>query len=213
MSSVQDFKQSPHKLLVIPGPIEVSDEVLLANAHPSMSHVSLEFVPVFGDCIRMIREVLYTKNAQPFLIAGSGTLGWDQVAANLVEPGENVLVLHSGYFGDSFEECLQTYGAKVDQIEAEIGAAVSQIEIEKALKSKKYKVLTFTHVDTSTGTYLVVDLSVDNGNMITFFEPSYQMRKQSQRLLEKFHLKLWSSWMEYVPWQAKRSRWMNGEST
>lgn len=46
---------------------------------------------------------------------------------------------------------LQTYGAKVDQIKAEIGAAVSQDEIEKALKSKKYKVLTFTHVDTSTG--------------------------------------------------------------
>ncbi|KIM82940.1 hypothetical protein PILCRDRAFT_819739 [Piloderma croceum F 1598] len=150
MSSVQDFKQVPHKLLVIPGPIEVSDEVLFANAHPSMSHVSLEFVPVFGDCIRMMREVLYTKDAQPFLIAGSGTLGWDQVAANLVEPGENALVLHSGYFGDSFEECLQTYGANVDQIKAEIGAAVSQSEIEKALESKKYKVLTFTHVDTST---------------------------------------------------------------
>ena len=39
----------------IPGPIEVADEVLFANAHPSMSHVSPEFVPVFGDCIRMIR--------------------------------------------------------------------------------------------------------------------------------------------------------------
>ena len=50
------------------------------------------------------REVLYTKDAQPFLIAGSGTLGWDQVAANLVEPAENALVLHSGYFGDSFED-------------------------------------------------------------------------------------------------------------
>jgi len=146
MSSAQGFKQ----LLVIPGPIEVSDQVLFANAHPSMSHVSPEFIPVFGDCIRMIREVLYTKDAQPFLIAGSGTLGWDQVAANLVEPGENTLVLHSGYFGDSFEDCLQTYGAKVDQIKAEIGAAVSQSEIEKALKSKKYKLLTFTHVDTST---------------------------------------------------------------
>lgn len=46
---------------------------------------------------------------------------------------------------------LQTYGAKVDQIKAPIGAAVSQEDIEKALKSKKYKVLTFTHVDTSTG--------------------------------------------------------------
>lgn len=123
----------------------------------------------------VVREVLYTKDAQPFLIAGSGTLGWDQVAANLVEPGENALVLHSGYFGDSFEDwcetlsfyepafscyktSLQTYGANVDQIKAEIGAAVSQSEIEKALKSKKYKVLTFTHVDTSTGKYTSVDL-------------------------------------------------------
>ena len=56
----------------------------------------------------MAREVLYTKDAQPFLIAGSGTLGWDQVAANLVEPGENALVLHSGYFGDSFEDWCDT---------------------------------------------------------------------------------------------------------
>jgi len=39
----------------IPGPIEVADQVLFANAHPLVSHVSLEFVPVFGDCIRMIR--------------------------------------------------------------------------------------------------------------------------------------------------------------
>lgn len=48
---------------------------------------------------------------------------------------------------------LQTYGAKVDQIKAPIGAAVGQPEIERALKSKKYKVLTFTHVDTSTGAF------------------------------------------------------------
>jgi alanine-glyoxylate transaminase/serine-glyoxylate transaminase/serine-pyruvate transaminase len=150
MTTQQEFKQAAHKLLVIPGPIEVADDVLFANAHPSMSHVAPEFITVFGDCIRMFREVLFTKDGQPFLIAGSGTLGWDQVAANLVEPGENALVLHTGYFGDSFEDCLQTYGAKVDQIKAEIGTAVSVSEIEKALKSKKYKVLTFTHVDTST---------------------------------------------------------------
>ncbi|KAJ8522761.1 hypothetical protein ONZ45_g721 [Pleurotus djamor] len=150
MATRQDFKQTPHKLLVIPGPIEVTDDVLWANAHPSMSHVSAEFIPVFGDCIRMTRDVLFTKDAQPFLIAGSGTLGWDQVAANLVEPGENALVLHSGYFGDSFHDCLTTYGANADQLKAEIGAAVDLAEVENALKSKKYKVLTFTHVDTST---------------------------------------------------------------
>ncbi|CAE6513669.1 unnamed protein product [Rhizoctonia solani] len=141
----------PHKLLVIPGPIEISDEVLYANAHPSMSHVSADFIPIFGDCIRMLRQVLYTKDGQPFLVAGSGTLGWDMVASNLVEAGEDALVLHSGYFGDSFAECLETYGAKVKQVKADIGAAVTEVDLESALKEKKYKVVTFTHVDTSTG--------------------------------------------------------------
>ncbi|KAG8744174.1 hypothetical protein FRC10_010640 [Ceratobasidium sp. 414] len=116
-----------------------------------MSHVSADFIPVFGDCIRMLRQVLYTKNGQPFLVAGSGTLGWDMVASNLVEPGEDALVLHSGYFGDSFADCLETYGAKVKQVKANIGAAVTQVDLEKALREKKYKVVTFTHVDTSTG--------------------------------------------------------------
>ena len=50
------------------------------------------------------RDLLFSKTAQIFLIAGSGTLGWDQVASNLVEPGEDVLVLNSGYFGDSFTD-------------------------------------------------------------------------------------------------------------
>ncbi|KAF8998567.1 PLP-dependent transferase [Cyathus striatus] len=151
MTASTEFKQAPHKLLVIPGPIEVSDEVLYANAHPSMSHVSPDFIPIFGDCIRMTREVLFTTKGQPFLISGSGTLGWDQVAANLVEAGENALVLHSGYFADSFADCLQTYGANVKQLIAPIGGTVPLEDIEKELKAKKYKVVTFTHVDTSTG--------------------------------------------------------------
>ncbi|CCM00366.1 uncharacterized protein FIBRA_02396 [Fibroporia radiculosa] len=131
------FTQEPHKLLVIPGPIEVTDEVLYANAHPSMSHMSADFVPVLGDCIRMTREVLFTTTGQPFIIAGSGTLGWDQVAANLVEAGESALVLNSGYF-------------EVDEVYADLGTSVDLVEVEKALSSKKYKILTFTHVDTST---------------------------------------------------------------
>lgn len=95
--------------------------------------------------------MLLSKTGQPFLIAGSGTLGWDQVASNLIEPGEDVLVLATGYFGDSFtdwcvitpylladlftdtiySESLQTYGAKVTQVTAPLGAAVSKEVLEK----------------------------------------------------------------------------------
>lgn len=151
MAATGSFKQAPHKLLVIPGPIEVTDDVLLANAHPSMSHVSPDFVPVFGDCIRMFRTLLFAPTAQPFITAGSGTLGWDHVAANVAEPGDDVLVLNSGYFGDSFAECFETYRVNVDQIKAPIGEKPSLSQVEEALQKKKYKILTFTHVDTSTG--------------------------------------------------------------
>jgi len=95
-----------------------------------------------------------------------------QVASNLVEPGENALVLNTGYFGDSFADwcvymrlshspggnrpfntSLETYGAKVDSLRAKVGGVVPLEEIELALKSKQYKIITVTHVDTSTGTF------------------------------------------------------------
>lgn len=144
------FKQPPHKLLVIPGPIEVSDEVLYANALPPLAHAGADFIPIMGDAIRMTREVVFTKTGQPFLIAGSGTLGWDEVAANLIEPGEDALLLNCGYFGEAFADCLRSYGANVDELHAEFGKAVPQHELEAALKAKKYKLVCFTHVDTST---------------------------------------------------------------
>jgi len=77
----------------IPGPIEFSDPVLLANATPGTSHVSPAFIPVFGDSLRMLRKVLFAESegTQPFLIAGSGTLGWDLAAANLCEAGEEAV--------------------------------------------------------------------------------------------------------------------------
>lgn len=90
----------------IPGPIEFSDPVLYANATPGTSHVSPAFIPVFGECLKLLRKVLYAEKEgnQPFLIAGSGTMGWDAVGANLVERGEDALVLNTGYFGEAFAD-------------------------------------------------------------------------------------------------------------
>ncbi|KZV85701.1 PLP-dependent transferase [Exidia glandulosa HHB12029] len=141
----------------IPGPIEIADDVLYANAHHSVSHMAPDFAAAFKECLHMIRQVLFTTTAQPFLISGSGTLGWDQarhtfrVSANLVEPKDDVLVLNSGYFGDAFADCLQVYGANVDTLRAPLGAAVDIAELEAALARKQYKAVTVTHVDTSTG--------------------------------------------------------------
>ncbi len=88
------------------GPVEFHEDVLTSMSKKAMSHVSPAFIPVFGESIELLRKVFFTKKGQPFVVSGSGTLGWDMVSSNLVEPGEDALVLNSGYFGDSFAEWL-----------------------------------------------------------------------------------------------------------
>ncbi|RAL00295.1 alanine--glyoxylate transaminase, partial [Aspergillus ibericus CBS 121593] len=145
--------QAPHPTLLIPGPIEFDDAVLQSMAHYAESHVAPGFVKTFGETLSLVRKLFQSTNpaAQPFVISGSGTLGWDIVASNLIEKGENALVLHTGYFADSFATCLETYGANATQLKAPVGERPSFEDIEQALKEKPYKIITITHVDTSTG--------------------------------------------------------------
>lgn len=138
------------KLLMIPGPIEFEPAVLNALGTPTTSHVAPNFVEAFGQSIKMMRDVWMSPEGQPFILAGSGTLAMDSPAANLIEPGDNALVLSTGYFGDRYADILKRYGAKVDIIEAELGDTIDENLVEAALKKKSYKLLTFTHVDTST---------------------------------------------------------------
>ncbi|KAJ1920456.1 hypothetical protein H4219_001293 [Mycoemilia scoparia] len=142
---------SSHKLCMIPGPIEFHEQVLGAMGTPATAHTDPGFIKVFSETIKMLREVVVTTSGQPFVIAGSGTLGWDQTAANLVEAGENVLVLSNGYFGDGLADCLSTYGANVTVHRPEIGTRTSTEKVEELLKAKNYKLITVTQVDTSTG--------------------------------------------------------------
>ncbi|KAH6678926.1 pyridoxal phosphate-dependent transferase [Plectosphaerella plurivora] len=145
--------QPEHAALLIPGPIEFDDAVLQSMSHYSESHVGPAFVATFGETLSMLRKLFQTSHpgSQPFVLSGSGTLGWDLVAANLVEANEDVLVLSTGYFGAGFADCFKTYGANVTLLTGPVGGRPQLPEIEKALSEKKYKVITVTHVDTSTG--------------------------------------------------------------
>ena len=145
--------QAPHPTVLIPGPIEYDDEVLNSMSHFSQSHVGPPFVATFSSVLTQLRSLFCTTNpsSQPFVISGSGTLGWDQVAANLAQPGDNVLVLHTGYFADSFADCFKIYGSKPTQLKAPVGQRPQLDQVEAALKENHYKILTVTHVDTSTG--------------------------------------------------------------
>lgn len=138
------------KLLMIPGPIEFEPAVLQSMGSPTTSHTAPDFITTFGNCLRMMRQVWECPNGQPFVLAGSGTLAMDMAGSNLVEPGDKALVISTGYFGQRYAELLRRYGAEVTVIASDPGKTVEPSEIEEVLKSKAFKLLTFTHVDTST---------------------------------------------------------------
>lgn len=136
---------------MIPGPIEFDPSVMEKMGRPTLSHVAPAFIESFGRALEVMREVWLAPSGQPFIIAGSGTLAMDMAGANLIEAGDNVLVVSTGYFGERYAELLKRYGAHVTFLQSEVGDIVPYETVESELATGKYKLMTFTHVDTSTG--------------------------------------------------------------
>jgi alanine-glyoxylate transaminase/serine-glyoxylate transaminase/serine-pyruvate transaminase len=141
---------SARKLLMIPGPIEFEPEVLDAMRIPTPSHVAPNFIESFGRSLEMMKEVWMCPSGQAFIIAGTGTLAMDIAGSNLIEAGDNALVISTGYFGERYAELLKRYGANVTILTAAVGDIVPMHQVEEELQKKKYKLMTMTHVDTST---------------------------------------------------------------
>jgi alanine-glyoxylate transaminase/serine-glyoxylate transaminase/serine-pyruvate transaminase len=136
---------------MIPGPIEFTPEVLRAMGMATTSHLAPNFIEMFDQALKRLREVFFCPSGQPFVIAGSGTLAMDIAASNLVEPGDKALVVNTGYFSDRFAAILEGCGAAVTQVHAPApGDAPSLEEVEAALSAGDFNVMTITHVDTST---------------------------------------------------------------
>ncbi|MGB0367807.1 MAG: pyridoxal-phosphate-dependent aminotransferase family protein [Flavobacteriales bacterium] len=139
------------KLLMIPGPIEFDSSVMEKMGQPTLSHVAPAFIESFGRALELMREAWLAPNGQPFIVSGSGTLAMDMAGTNLIEAGDKVLVVSTGYFGERYAELLKRYGANVTFLQSEVGDVVPLEMVEAELSSGNYKLMTFTHVDTSTG--------------------------------------------------------------
>ena len=98
---------------MIPGPTIVSPRVLRALAKPILSHVSGEFVDGYAEALTLQKKLFGTEGT-PFLLSGSGTLGMEAAIANLMERGEKVLCVENGFFGEKWEEIVETHGGIVD---------------------------------------------------------------------------------------------------
>lgn len=144
-------------LLMIPGPIEVSEAVARAVSGPPPGHVSPQVIEAFGCALENMRRVwLARPDAQPFVVPGSGTLAMEMAVTNLLDPGQRALVVNTGYFSDRMGEMLARRGVEVTHLRAAPGGAPSVSDVEIAIGSaaderKPFHAMFATHVDTSTG--------------------------------------------------------------
>jgi aspartate aminotransferase-like enzyme len=139
-------------LTMIPGPTPVHPRILAALARPTVSHVAPAFTRTFAQALQDFRALCQSAAGRPFVVAGSGTLAMEMALVNVVAPGQTVLVISHGYFGDRYADLAAAFGIKCDVLRSEWGRAVPPSELAKKLATGSYAAVTITHVDTSTGT-------------------------------------------------------------
>ncbi len=139
------------ELLLIPGPTPVVDEILEALSAETWSHTDPRFVEIQKESLQMTRQLLNNQDGEVLLVAGTGTLAMEMALVNTVAPGERILVLSQGYFGDRFVQLAAAFGIEADVIKSEWGKRVYSKAVAEQLAQKQYKAVTVTHVDTSTG--------------------------------------------------------------
>src|SRR4051812_20535800 len=93
-------RMTDRNLLMIPRPIEFEPSVLRALGEKTRSHLDPVFMKAYARTIKRLREVFLGPTAQPFVVAGSGTLAMEMAVANLIQPGDKALVVNTGYFSD-----------------------------------------------------------------------------------------------------------------
>lgn len=142
----------PVRTLMGPGPSNVHPRILSAMARPTIGHLDPAFVGMMDEVKEMLKIAFQTENELTMPVSAPGSAGMEACFANLVEPGDKVIVCANGVFGGRMKENVVRFGGEAVMVEDEWGAAVSVDKVEQALNDNKdAKILAFVHAETSTG--------------------------------------------------------------
>lgn len=141
------------QFLMIPGPTPVPETALLAMAKHPIGHRSAEFSSLLKEVFADLKWLFQTQE-DVFIYASSGTGAMEAAIYNLVNPGDKVLSLVIGNFGERWAKIAEMRGADVERITVDFGKAIDPVVLKKRLdedKNKEIKFVTLTHNETSTG--------------------------------------------------------------
>lgn len=137
--------------LRIPGPTPVPPEVLEVCARPMINHRGPEFAVILDRVTKRVKEVFLTQN-DVYILTTSGTGVMETAVVNTLSPGDRVLAISGGAFGDRFANIAKTYGADVSRLDVEWGKAADPDDVRRALAADAaIKAVLIVHNETSTG--------------------------------------------------------------
>ncbi|MDQ7859813.1 MAG: alanine--glyoxylate aminotransferase family protein [Armatimonadota bacterium] len=139
------------RYLLLPGPTPLPDEVLAAGARQMINHRGPEFGRILAEMLGAARRVFMTRHpVLPFTASGTG--GLEAAIANLCSPGDTVVAVCSGWFGDRFADIAEAFGAQVLRVAVPWGEAVDPEAVREALRvAPGARAVLVTHSETSTG--------------------------------------------------------------
>jgi len=139
------------RYLMTPGPTPVPPQVLAAMALPIVHHRSPDFRPTYRQVLDRLKDV-YRTQTEVLLYTASGTAGLESVVANLTSPGDRVVAVSAGYFGERWADIARAYGCEVEHIAYEWGETPSADDVASRLAELGgANVVLVTQSETSTG--------------------------------------------------------------
>ncbi|PRX32621.1 aspartate aminotransferase-like enzyme [Orenia metallireducens] len=145
-------------LIMTPGPTYVDEEVRAALAKPITNpDIDSDFYEYYQNTCSKLQKLMNTEN-QVLILSGEGILGLEAACASLIEPGDKVLCIDNGIFGNGFGDFAKIYGAEVSYFKADYRKAINLQELEEFLENNHdFKVATLVHCETPSGITNPVD--------------------------------------------------------
>jgi aspartate aminotransferase-like enzyme len=124
------------KYLVAPGPTPVAHEVLLEMAKPILHHRTDQFKQIFKKALEELKWIFQTKQ-DVLMLSGSGTAAMEAAVCNTLSPGDKVITIEGGKFGERWSEISRAYGLEVVAKEVEWGTTIGAKEVKQLLDEHK----------------------------------------------------------------------------
>ena len=137
--------------LMIPGPVDVEDDILAALGEPTLPHYGQVWLPLYRETLERLKQLFGTRN-DLFMIPGAGTAALEAGIGSLLRGGDKVLVPQNGFFGRRMGKVAQDWGMEVVTVEAPPGQPLDPQAIRRRLAAERdVQAVVVVHLETSTG--------------------------------------------------------------